>query len=152
MRTISTFADIHLLEEHRALSPDLLQFLANYLAEALNLFTEALGNQESSLADHGPIFVLEPGDSTRNLFLAGLYPHFRGLAGLTPEIVEVIQVDTHSYWSVVVILNDSYTPTYWVPMGLDEEVDRHLAKYLDHEKSPRKPTRHTLEEQEPDWI
>ena len=130
MRIICTDKDLQLLEQHNALTPNVLLFLKGNLAQNLSWICEAVPDQVS-LEDHGPIFLLEPGDNTRGMAPAGIPSHIGGLLGVIPECVEEVNVDSKIFWKALVVLGNSYAPTYWIPVGMDPEVDQHLAKYLD---------------------
>ena len=130
MRIICTDKDLQVLEQYNALPPGQLSALQNNLAQSLSWICEAVPN-EVSLEDHGPIFLLEPGDNTRGMAPAGIPSRIGGLLGVIPEYVEEVKLDGKPFWKALVVLGNSYAPTYWVPVGMDPEVDQHLAKYLD---------------------
>jgi len=117
------------------------------LAEYLKLIGTTITGF-TGLEDHGPIIVIEPGDNPRGLALAGLPSGIGGIFGVIPEHVEQVLLECNYFWSVLVVLTNGYAPTYWIPVGMDEEVDRHLTKYLDSDKPPRKPTLQTEEERQ----
>ena len=130
MRIICTNNDLELLKQHNALTPSQLLVLKDNLAQNLSWICEAVPNQVS-LEDHGPIFLLEPGDNPKGMAPAGIPSHIGGLLGVIPEYVEEVNLDGKTFWKALVVLGNSYAPTYWVPIGMDPEVDQHLAKYLD---------------------
>jgi|GEM_PF-1203079 len=138
MRIICNDKDLTLLELHCAMSPNQLWVLRANLEQSLSLICEALPN-EVSLEDHGPIFFLEPGDNTRGMVLAGIPSRIGGLLGVIPEYVEEVTIDSKIYWKVLVVIGNSYAPTYWIPVGMDPELDQHLSKYLDQNSEQSKP-------------
>lgn len=155
MRTINNIVDIGLLRQHNVLPHDLWRAVNANLNRNLKLYTEALSSEVTSMADHGSIFVLEPGDNWANLPPAGLHPQFGGIRGLTPEFVELVQIDQGYYWQAMIVLSDHFTPTFWLPAGIDQAVDKHLEAYLEPKATPvaaAKKTNKSKEEQEPDWI
>lgn len=139
MRIMCTDKDLDLLEQHNAITRNLLLTLRNNLAQNLSWVCEAAPN-EVSLDDHGPIFLLEPGDNTRGLAPAGIPSHIGGLLGVIPEYVEEVNLDGEIFWKALVVLGNSYAPTYWIPVGMDPELDQHLIKYLDPiSEQPKSP-------------
>jgi len=138
MRIICNDQDLKLLELHRAITPNLLLFLRDDLAQNLSWICEAVPN-EVSLDDHGPIFLLELGDNPRGMAPAGIPSRIGGLLGLIPEYVEEVNLDDNMFWKALVVIGNSYAPTYWIPVGMDPELDQHLSKYLDPKSEPSKP-------------
>ena len=130
MRIICKDKDLELLEQHKSLPPNQLAALRTNLTQNLSWICEAVP-KEVSLDDHGPIFLLEPGDNTRGMAPAGIPSHIGGLLGLIPEYVEEVNLDGKIFWKALVVLGNSYAPTYWIPVGMDPELDQHLAKCLD---------------------
>ena len=154
MRIICNDKDLALLELHGAITPKQLLVLRDNLAQNLSWICEAVPN-EVSLDNHGPIFLLEPGDNTRGMTPAGIPSHIGGLLGVIPEYVDEVNLDNKVYWKALVVLGNSYAPTYWVPLGMDPEVDQHLAKYLEPASDcPKSPSNKQLHKDEADvnWI
>lgn len=154
MRIVCTDKDLKLLEQHNALHPSQLSALRNNLAQNLSWICEAILD-EMSLEDHGPIFLLEPGDNTRGMAPAGLPVRIGGLLGVIPEYVEEVELDSTLFWKALVVLTNGYAPTYWVPVGMDPEVDQHLANYLDpkRERPSHRPKKLPDEDDsDVDWI
>jgi len=96
-----------------------------------------------SLDDHGPIFLLEPGDNTRGMAPAGFPSRIGGLLGMIPEYAEEVNLDGILFWKALVVIGNSYAPTYWIPLGMDPELDQHLKKYL--EPIPEQPKVHAAD-------
>ena len=72
MRTICTNDDLNLLQEHQALTHDLLEALRENLVQNIAYLLELEPDEEESLEDHGPIFVLERGDNLKSIPAANL--------------------------------------------------------------------------------
>ncbi|KAF0194363.1 MAG: Uncharacterized protein FD169_1832 [Bacillota bacterium] len=154
MRIICTYRDIEVLEQHNALPTIQLLALRGNLTQNLSWICESV-TDEVNLEDHGPIFLLEPGDNTRGMAPAGIPSHIGGLLGVIPEYVEEVTLDSKIFWKVLVVLGNSYAPTYWIPVGMDPELDQHLNKYLDPiSEQPKSPLEIQPDEEDfdADWI
>lgn len=127
MRTICTNDDLNLLQEHQALTHDLLEALRENLVQNIAYLLELEPDEEESLEDHGPIFVLERGDNLKSIPAANLQARRGGLIKVIPEYVEEITLPCEEYWKALIIYNDSYAPTFWIPKGLESMADEQFA-------------------------
>ncbi len=128
MRVVRNQQDIRSLEGS-GLTEELLQELEAYVAERQQELDE-LEPGAWLYEDTGEVIVLEAGDDPRDLDEVGLSDE--GLFSSVYETVERIEFKEGTYFRVLVVYNDSYGVTFYVPLGVFEvELEERLEERVE---------------------
>lgn len=137
MKTIKTLKDIELLRSEKVIPEDYLEHVENYFNHLHESLNDGEPLDEFSLQQHGYIVLLERGDNVRDLSCVGLGPNINGLLGCRPEYLERYDLDSISFYKILVMYNNEYAMTFFTEKGIhDNEVEEWLDKRCYPEKTP----------------
>lgn len=131
MIQINTLKDIELSKD---LSKDFKEHLIGYIIELNKNIDNETPKDEFSLEEYGPIIILEPErDDCRNLSDVGLNEEEEGILGVTPEYMNVVDLNKNEgYFQFLVLCNNEYGNVFYFPKHFkgDTEITDFLKSYV----------------------
>ncbi len=102
------------------------------LLQHFEALEKALGSQQENftLSEHGPIIMIDPGDDLHNLQSGFLS---ESLFVTVPEEVVVRTVDGDVLYQILVLCNNEFMPTFFIPKEIMDrypEAEAYLARWL----------------------
>ncbi len=131
MRILQTLEDIRCLAKAKTYPKPLTDYLEQNFYELHNAFCAKELPEAFTLADIGPLIILEPGDNLDDLSVIGLNSQDGGLTGAGPEFIDRLDLPGLEVYKAVIVYNNDYRVTiFLLPQIRDEKVRAWIADNL----------------------